>query len=131
MKFKNLFFSAAIIIAFTAISSCSKNENPADISLFYGRWKSDVGDTITFSQRNGENIFSYSTLTLPSIPSEVEFSYRNNKLRLKDDVTILNKFRTLETFTWVQQGASFQVLGADIYRFMSSTSTYFTFIKMQ
>jgi hypothetical protein len=119
-----------IVATLFTLASCSKDKNPSGASLFYGKWKSNAGDTITFSQKNGENVFTYGSFNLPSLPSEVGFSYQNNKLGLKDDLANPSRLRALETFKWIQQGTSFEVQGADMYLFMSSTSTYFTFTKI-
>jgi hypothetical protein len=130
MKLKHAHFTVAIITVFVAICSCSKDKNSSDASQYYGKWKSNAGDTITFLQRNGQNICDAGIRNPGPDFHEIEFSFSNNKLSFKDGAADPGKFRILKSFKWIQRGKSFQVQDTDIYSFMSSTSTYFTFEKL-
>jgi len=121
--------TAAIIAALLSIASCSKSKDAADVSLFYGTWRSNAGDTLTFFQSSGKNNCDAGKGSPAPVNREIEFSYSNNKLGLKDGAGEPGKFRILKTFAWIQKGSSFEVQGNDIYCYMSSLSTY-TFIKI-
>lgn len=121
----NIFAALSFLIA-----ACTKDKSASDESLFYGKWESNVGDTIIFLQREGRNIFQYGTFNLPSVPREVGFSYENNKLALKNDMSNPEKLQMLNSFKWVHNRTTFEVQGVDMYSFMSSTSTWFSFTKI-
>ncbi|MBS1576482.1 MAG: hypothetical protein JST09_14355 [Bacteroidetes bacterium] len=121
------FISSLVILIFNA---CRQDDVPENNPL-YGQWKTSYGDTITFSIENGRNILTYDMSLNASMPVDTkkEFIYRDNKLGLLDGLNG-NDFRMLQTFKWKEQGKSFEVQGVEWFLFISSTTTYFTFVKI-
>jgi hypothetical protein len=131
MPLRNLsVFSFLLIVVF--LSGCSKDGSP-NLTLFYGAWKTSYGDTIVFARENGRNVLNYDYSMNPAMPSTTksDFNYAGNKLGLKNDYSLNQQFHTLQSFTWVQEGKVFTVQGIEWFNFLSSTTTYFTFTKIQ
>ena len=118
----------AIVLFFL---SCKK-ENDSAASVFYGKWKTSYGDTITFYRTNDKNIIAYDASMNPTMPvtSNYEFIYKNTNLGIKDGLSGTGDFRFLRTFRWIQQDQTFEVQGIEWFSFISSTMTYFTFTKI-
>jgi hypothetical protein len=111
--------------------SCSK-ENNNDISQFYGSWKTSYGDTIVFSRTGNKNMLEYDYSLNTALPTKTnkEYTFRNNKLGIKNALPVSNNYTFLQSFRWLQQGQSFEVQGVEWFPFISSTLTYFTFKKI-
>lgn len=128
-QFPHIFISliAAVIILF----SCKK-ENNNDISLFYGSWKTSYGDTIEFSRTGNKNILRYDYSLNPALPTKTdhEYTFRSNKLGVKNGLNGPSNFYFFQSFRWLQNGQKFEVQGIDWFSFISSTQTYFTFTKI-
>ena len=129
MNSRCVFLSLTMAAICFIILSCSKNKT-SDVSLFYGRWKSTIGDTITFFQRSGQNLCDAGAGSPGPDFHEIEFSYSNSKLKFKDGAADPGRFRTLQTFKWIQYGTSFEVDGNDFYFYISSIPGTVTFTKI-
>jgi hypothetical protein len=131
MKKQFLYTVSFLLVTFISLLSCKK-ENTNDKSLFYGNWKTSYGDTITFSRTGNKNILNYDYSLNTALPTKTnyEYSYRNNKLGIKNDFNGPGTFQFFESFRWLQQGQSFEVQGVEWFPFISSTLTYFTFTKI-
>lgn len=88
--------------------SCKK-DNAVGERSFYGKWESSYGDTITFSKENGKNIIGYNNSMTPLLPMSLkyEYTYRNDKLGIKDGLSGLGDFRVFQSFAWIQAGKSY------------------------
>ena len=131
MKKQLLYISTFLVITSTLFFSCGK-ENYDEASLFYGRWETNYGDTITFSRTNNKNILNYDVSLNPAFAPRTnhEFTFANNKLGLKNGRSGSADFYFFHSFRWLQTGWQFEVQGVDWFLFISSTQTYFTFTKI-
>ncbi len=129
---KQFLYTLTFLIATTFILFSCKKENNSDTSLFYGSWKTSYGDTIEFSRTGNKNILRYDYSLNPALPTTTnhEYTYRSNKLGLKNGWNGLDNFYFFQSFRWVQRGQQFEVQGIDWFSFISSTQTYFTFTKI-
>ena len=125
------FFTISVFLAMLSFFSCHK-DNLLKADSFYGQWKTSYGDTISFSKESDKNILTYdlSMNALSPVDAKNEFTYRNNKLGIKDGFNGTNDFRILQSFSWIQEGESFTIQGIEWFNFLSSTQTYFTFTKI-
>lgn len=65
-----------------------------------------------------------------SVYSEKEYMFRDGKLSIKMFAPALQDFYPIDSFTWTQAGREFKIQGIQLYMFMSSTLTYFTYRKI-
>ncbi|MGC3979215.1 MAG: hypothetical protein QM751_13890 [Paludibacteraceae bacterium] len=111
-------------------SGCSKNNNSPESAL-YGTWVKGVaaGDTLWFMNKGGRNILRANMSFNPGLANytEMEYSYVNNKLQVD---MYGGGLKDLDSFSWKEQNKSFELLGYQLYMFMSSTLTKFTFTKL-
>jgi hypothetical protein len=123
-----LAFSAAFLIA------CKKNNNEdnPEASLFYGKWKTSYGDTIIFSSSNNKNMLNYDISLNPAFAPRAnnEYTYKDQKLGVKDGFGSPGSFRFFDSFRWIQRGSEFEIQGIQWFMFISSMGTYFTFTKI-
>jgi hypothetical protein len=121
------------LLLFTALFqlSCDK-QNGITASTFYGRWKTSYNDTVEFSKIGGKDMIRYDLTMNPSMPmnSFHEFTYRDNKLGIKDGLSGLATYRFYQSFRWLEEGRSFEIQGIEWFPFLSSTGTYFTFTRI-
>ncbi len=128
-----LCYPVIVIQAVIIFTLCSCNKNDSDNNaLFYGKWKTSYGDTILFSNEGSKDMLRYNVSYSPAVPGSghYEFTYRNNKLGMKDELSTLGRFRFLQSFRWLETARSFEVQGIEWFTFMSSTATYFTITKI-
>jgi len=109
--------------------SCNKDH---EISQFYGKWQTSYGDVVEFSRSNSEDIITYNATMNLSMPmrKSYPYTYRNNKLGIKNGLNGPNNYYFFQSFRWIQQNKSFEIQGIQWFSFISSTQTYFTFTKM-
>lgn len=122
-----------LLVALTLLLATGcKKDSLNTTSQFYGHWKTSYGDTVEFRRQNGKNVIIYDATLNPSMPMRTtsEFNYQNEKLGIKNPWSSPVEFRYIDSFTWIQRGESFEVLGIDWFPFMSSTLTKFTFTKL-
>jgi len=123
-------------IAFVLLfSGCSKN-NSSDESFLYGTWVNDsnAGDTLRFMSKTGMNILRYNISFNTAMPAitDMEYTYKNGTLSLAifTPGRPAQPFQKISSFTWVLPGKKFRVQGMQLFRIMSSSSTYLTYTKI-
>ena len=129
---RKVIVSLMSILLSSSFFSCSKNVSDEE-SAFYGTWVkgSNTGDTLQFSKKNGKNILSYnlSFNSLVYAPTEVEYFYTNGRLSIKYPAVTGADF-PINSFVWKQGNKEFEVLGIELYNFMSASNVFFTFRKL-
>lgn len=119
-------------IAGFLLVACTKT-NASEESLFYGRWVNAVtpNDTLWFTSKSGKNILRINNSFNPSLPfyDEYEYGYKNGKLSVILPGATPFK-REVDSFNWTQTNKEFEILGYQLYLFMSSTSSRFTYRKL-
>ncbi|HEY6502492.1 MAG TPA: hypothetical protein VIZ28_00835 [Chitinophagaceae bacterium] len=129
---KKSFLTGLLFLLAFSFFSCSK-EGDTTVGTFYGNWKTSYGDTIIFARVNGKNMVNYDQSMNPAMPmnGNFEYTYRQDKLGIKDGLSGLASFRFYQTFRWLEEGRSFEVQGVEWFPFISSTGTWFTFTKIR
>jgi len=124
------FLSCLVLLFSCILLSCKKDA--AENELLYGKWKTSYGDTIKFARESNNDILTYDASMNPVQPvdTKTDFRYINGKLEIKRYPGMAD-FSRLETFKWKNVGQSFEVQGVEWFMFLSSTTTYFTFTKIQ
>lgn len=130
---QRLFIALAVTaIAFTNVS-CTKEQEMENTPLT-GTWikGTSAGDTLYFTNNNGKNVLRYNASFNPALTAatETEYIYRNSKLSLRNFMAAQNDFYVIQSFNWKEEGKEFEVLGYEIFPFMSSTQTRFTYRKV-
>ena len=121
-----------VLLAVTFIAiACSKKNNSSNEADLYGSWAkgANVGDTLIFKNENGRNLLQFNATLNPATPvyTKVEYNYSNNKLF----VNLGGNTQTqLSSFVWKQPNQQFDILGFQLFLFMSSSSTHFTYTKV-
>lgn len=120
------------LAAFSLILSSCKKEDSDSIALFYGKWSTSYSDTIEFFQNGSNNIIRYDKSLNPTMPvtTDEEYTYRDNKLGIKNGYDRPGGFTFLKSFSWIERGRSFRVQAVEWFNFISSTTTWFTFTKI-
>jgi len=112
--------------------ACSKNDSD-NASLLYGTWVkgAQTGDTLWFLRKGGKNIMRSNQSFNPGLTvyKEEEYAFKNGKLS-RVLAPASSAFSHIDSFTWTQQGKEFEVLGYQLFMFMSSTLTKFTYTKV-
>ncbi len=129
---RKLINSICLALAILAIG-CSRSNDAADESLFYGTWikGSAAGDTLQFGRKNNQHILRRNMSFNPNLPSyqEVAYQYKNGKL-LVEFAGAGSGLREIDSFGWKTVGKVFELQGYQMYLFMSSTQTRFTYTKI-
>jgi hypothetical protein len=109
-----------------------KKQSLTGADQLYGNWKTSYGDTIRFSKQGHKDVITYDMSMNPTMPLRTtkEYSFENNRFGIKDGMAGPVNFRYFDTFTWVSPGEQFQVLGMEWFMFISSSTTVFTFTKI-
>jgi hypothetical protein len=126
------------LIAFTVVTltaSCDKDsDNKNEEAILYGTWVKgpNSGDTLVFSRKNGRNVLKMNMSFNPLMyaPTEREYRLINGKLEIKMGAGIGDPYWTIESFEWKIPGQQFEMLGFQLYMFMSSSIAKFTFTKI-
>ncbi len=130
---QRLVIALAIAVITLTIASCKKEQEIED-TLFRGTWikGANPGDTLYFTRNNGKNVLRYNASFSPATGgfTETEYSYQNSKLSLRNFMAAQNDFYIIQSFNWKQEGKEFEVLGYEIFPFMSSTLTRFAYRKV-
>lgn len=125
-------FYLFIVIAFL-FAGCSKDYTGPE-SVLYGTWVKgpDFGDTLQFMRKDNRDIVQYSMSFNSGIPAhtEKEYRYRNRILSIKLYSPYIEDFYPISSFAWTQQGREFKIQGIQLFSFMASTQTYFTYRKI-
>lgn len=127
-----LLYSMLVITAITLAAACSKDSDNPEAAL-YGTWVkgSNTGDTLYFYRKNGQDMMLSNQSFNPSMYAPVErpYKYKSGKLFIAYSYSPL-VYDTIKSFTWKTPGSQFEINGFELYMFMSSTMTKFTFTKI-
>lgn len=130
---KQVAFALSFILLIFSFAACKKDHNGSE-SVLYGTWVKgpNFGDTLWFMQKNGKNIMRMadSFNSGMAVYSEKEYRFRNGVPEIKMFSPSLDNYHPLSSFTWIQQGKEFSLKGFQLYLFMSSTMTEFTYRKI-
>lgn len=122
-----------VIASALSFASCKKNHSGSE-SVLYGTWVkgSNFGDTLWFMQKNGKNIMRMadSFNSGMAVYSEKEYRFRNGVPEIKMFSPSLDDYYPISSFQWIQQGSRFSLKAFQLYLFMSSTMTEFTYRKI-
>jgi len=126
------FFAYLSIVCMLLVAACSKS-NSGNETIFYGTWVNSNApkDTLQFTRRDGKNILRTNQSFNTSLPNnqETEYSFINGKLAVY--VFGPNEaFNLVTSFAWIQEEKQFDILGFQLYPFMSSSTTHFTYTKI-
>jgi hypothetical protein len=126
--------AALVIIAFAIFfTGCSKEDTASESALF-GTWVkgSNAGDTLRFMRKDNKYIMLQNESFNAGLPryTEKEYRFRNGQLSIKIFAPVSQEFYPLDSFSWTQVGEEFTVQGIQLFMFMSSTQTYFTYRKL-
>jgi hypothetical protein len=127
------YYLLIVLITALLLGSCRKNNTADNEAVLYGAWvnTSHPGDTLHFINKNNKNILRYNVSLNAVHPAyeESEYSYADGKLSVAvfGAGTILH---SINSFTWKQPGQRFEVQGIQLFMIMSSSSTYFTYRKV-
>ena len=130
---KHIGFIPALIILAVLFTGCEKN-NVGGGAALYGVWVkgSNFGDTLWFMKKNGYDILRKAESFNVSMPvySEKQYQFENGRLRIQTFAPSSTDFYDIDSFTWTQPGTEFKVQGIQLFMFMSSMNTYFTYHKL-
>ena len=119
---------AALIILLPGILfyACKK-ELKGNESDLYGTWVrgSNLGDTVWFMKKNGQNIMKVAVSFNPQMPgwSEKEYKFKDGKLSIKSFSPPSQEYFPINSFNWVETGKEFSITNSELYIFMSSIIT--------
>ena len=123
-----------VTITGMALSHCKKNYISNNESILYGTWikGTNTGDTLLFTNINGKNVLSYNMSFNPGlyVPTEIEYSYKEGKLNLKNYMSSSSGSFAINSFSWNQAGKEFELNGSELYPFMAATMLKFTYRKI-
>ena len=129
---KTIIFFAFIVA--TALCACTKKDSEEVGDTIEGVWVkgSHIGDTLRFYKKNGKNVVAYnmSFNTLMPAPTEREYLLKDGKFSLQL-LDRSNRFHPIESFKWKEVNKEFEVEGIELFPFMSSMRTYFTYRRIQ
>ena len=125
---------ALVIIVFAFLfAGCSK-EDTASESALYGTWVkgSNAGDTLRFMRKDNKYIMLQNESFNAGMPhyTEKEYRFRNGRLSIKIFAPVSQDFYPIDSFSWTQVGEEFTIKGFQLFMFMSSTQTSFTYRKL-
>lgn len=125
---------ALIVIALAfMVVSCSKDDTASESAL-YGTWVkgTQAGDTLRFMRKNNKYIMLQNESFNAGMPvyTEKDYRFRNGRLSIKLFSPSSREFYPIDSFSWTQVGEEFTIQGIQLFMFMSSTQTYFTYRKI-
>jgi hypothetical protein len=113
------------------VTACAKNNNSSNI--LYGVWVNEnlPTDTLRFVLQSGKNMLQLNMSFNTSLPAYTayEYSFVDGKLSVAMDAPS-GPFRQIDSFVWIEQGKTFEILGFQLYTFMSSSVTRFRYRKI-
>jgi hypothetical protein len=122
-----------LIVLVSILAACDKDGAPSEAAL-YGTWVkgNQTGDTLQFLRKNGKDIMRQNESFNAGLPAytEKEYQYQNGKLSLQLFAPSSNEFYPVDSFRWTSFGREFTLQGIQLFIFMSSTQTYFTYRKL-
>jgi hypothetical protein len=126
-------FLLSILIICFVITGCKK-KYASDESILHGTWVkgANFGDTLWFITRNGQHIMRQAMSFNSGIPVYVEreYTYEDGRLSVRFNAQFIQDYTPITSFTWTNIGSEFNIQGIELYPFMSSTATVFTFHKI-
>jgi hypothetical protein len=120
-----------VIISIIFLTACTKNDAPEANSL-YGTWvnKNQPHDTLQFMRIDGKDMLQFNArLDTSVVRDTIAFSYKNGMLVLPG-AGPNPPVRTIASFAWQENYKSFNILAYELYLFMSSSFTHFTYSKL-
>lgn len=125
--------AAMIIVSAFVLAGCDKDKADTE-SVLYGVWTKGInfGDTLYFLRKNNQDIMRKAESFNAGVPvySEKEYRFRDGKLSVKMFAPTLQDYYPIDSFNWTREGREFKLQGIQLYMFMSSTLTYFTYRKI-
>ncbi|MEP7372206.1 MAG: hypothetical protein ABI675_02385 [Chitinophagaceae bacterium] len=125
---------AFIAVGFAFIFIGCKKENTSSAPALYGTWikGNQYGDTLQFMRKNNQDILRTNNSFNPLMQAyrEQEYRFRQGKLEVKLFSPTSQEFYPVDSFTWTQAGSEFKIQGAQLFFFMSSINTYYTYRKI-
>lgn len=127
-------FLFVMLFDFTALAwRCDKGSSINE-SILYGTWikGTNAGDTLRFFQKNDKNIMTYNLSFNAALPAltEVEYSYDDGKLSVKNYLAIPGDFFPIQSFVWKRLGEEFEIQGSELFSSMAATFVHFTYHKI-
>ena len=114
------------------VCACSKS-NTGEESVLYGSWVNNgvPGDTLQFMHKNNRDVLRFNNSFNPTLPvyTEVAYTYKNGKLQV-GLYGAGEPLKAINSFIWKQPSKEFDILGYQLYLFMSSSVTHFTYTKI-
>lgn len=110
--------------------ACSKN-NENNASQLYGAWAkgNQPGDTIVFMNDGGRHIVQFAASNVAGVPGYSRYDYRYRQKKLFISMSATEEY-LCNSFSWVQEGKSFQLQGNDLYWYMSSIAPKYVYTKV-
>jgi hypothetical protein len=122
-----------LIVLVSLLAACKKDVTQSESAL-YGTWVkgNQPGDTLQFLEKNRKHILRQNDSFNPAMPAytEKEYKYQNGKLSIQLFAPFSEEFNPIDSFRWISFGREFTLQGIQLYIFMSSTQTYFTYRKL-
>lgn len=122
---RKLLWLSLFIVLF---ASCKKNKDDGD--QFTGSWVregtdgSGAGNRLNFTYTNGEYKMGFETAASAGggVPAYVNtpYKYENGKLSYKNYIDPYAGYYTMNSFTWVETGKSFEVNSNELLLYMSA-----------
>lgn len=127
-------YTALAITAFAFIFiGCHKDITGTESDL-YGTWVkgNQAGDTLRFMRKDNKYILQQNESFNAGMPvyTEKEYRFRNGRLSIKLFAPSSQEFYPIDSFSWTQVGSEFTLQGIQLFLYMSSTVTYFTYRKL-
>ena len=116
------------IVLILAISwGCKKEQNTEEARL-YGTWVkgSNLGDTLWFMKKNGENIMRIAESFNPLMPTyaEKEYKFKDGVLNIQSFAPSSREYFPMTSFKWTDSGQEFTIQNSQLFIFLSSIITY-------
>ena len=120
--------TGSIVIVLTCLSFACKKGIAGNESDLYGTWVKgpNVGDTLWFMTKNGQNIMRIpdSFNPLMAAYSEKEYRLTGEVLSIKSFAPTSQEYFQIGSFKWTDAGKEFTITNSQLFIFMSSIVTY-------
>jgi hypothetical protein len=117
-----------IVLVLASLSFACKKEINGTESDLYGIWVkgSNLGDTLWFMKKNGQNLVRVPESFNPLLPkyAEKEYKFRDGALSIKSFAPASQDYFPISSFTWTDTGKEFTITNSQLFIFMSSIVTY-------
>lgn len=121
-----------LLLALALLGAACSKSNKSSESALYGTWVKgpNVGDTLYFLRKDGKNIMRSNQSFNPALTAWTEWEYFFKDGQLSVVLGAGTQARLLNSFTWVEAGRKFDILGFQVFMFMSSSVTHFVYTKV-